>query len=204
VYACDYFETALGFYSRMVKGTKATAESFCYAVVQNEFMHRFSPVKDATNPTTTVRISSRVSFSVSTKLLPKRRTDLKSVSLNIGATQYHLKPFSISRQRDSSAVTFFHQKINRCGRIKKIIFDPNQRDKSQVLLFEIQAFARFQASSPHPFPRHFGLYALGDSETVVVKAECISSRVMLMDAPGFLQWDGVDLVILTRLNYRLS
>jgi hypothetical protein len=201
-YACDWFETAIGYFGRMVKSTRLTVHSFCYAALANEFLY------STTDPTIRERdrpwilLDNQYEYLISRSWRrPIIATVLKKVHLKKGSgTVLVLKPFNAATYRDSSAIAFRSSTgAVLHGRITNIYFDPTPSIGTTEIMFDVMTYATWVPRRPGQFPRYFNLFTLSDSRIIRICATAVEKQVIMFDAPN-----EEDVVISVLPLYRFS
>lgn len=200
LYACDYYETILGFYSRTVKATKLGVFSYCYAAQANEMLNQFP-----TTPSNWVAISETTSvlldFKRGQKLYSAGEYTLKHLWIKSNGKPIFLKPFSRKSRRDSSAISYLDENRDcTCGRVLKIIC---REDMNDSISFNIE-IVTYQRIPNEGFPKYFQIFSLHDSIVTNISLTNIQGSLLLFDSPLFPKINGKEVVIATNTLFRLS
>lgn len=208
VYACDFYETILGFYSRMVSSRKHAIYSYCYSVASNEvfhdLLHKF-PRNSKNWLSINAKTSVLLDFTRGQKVqLPNQETVLKKLWIRINEREFMIKPFSRNSSRDSSAISYSDNDGSlKCGRIEKIIFVESIEPTGPSFNFSVQV-RTFQQLPRSGFPSFFQIFSLDDSILSNIRISQIQEPLMMFDSPKLEKVNNKNIVIAVKTLYRLS
>lgn len=198
VYSCDYGETLLGYYSRMVHSTRSGEFSYCESALLVEAYHELRGDRlEAAKELSWNKLSDRCSIRPEAQLTSLNKTNndksgspnsihVKQLWFKVDDNVFLIKPFSEEKKRDFSAIAFEFKKKSCYGRISQIELTNTGSYSLTVTCFS-------KCVSPPNGRRYPSYFKFFDARTgvisVVISPAQVLFRVMLIDCsfvPGVM------------------